>query len=72
MAPNAPMPRPRVRREPPPLDQLPAWGDLVQVMDTPAAEDPVATRQQGVAKVRTEEPGAPGDHHPGQQRPMPT
>ena len=41
MAPNAPMTRPRVRREPPPLDQLPAWGDLVPVMDTPAAEDPV-------------------------------
>jgi len=41
MAPNAPMTRPRTRREPPPLDQLPAWGDLVPVMDTPAAEDPV-------------------------------
>ncbi len=41
MAPNAPMTRPRVRREPPPLDQLPAWGDLVPVMDAPAAEDPV-------------------------------
>ncbi len=41
MAPNAPMTRPRVRREPAPLDQLPAWGEFVPVMDTPAAEDPV-------------------------------
>ena len=41
MAPNAPMTRPRVRREPPPLDQLPAWGEFVPVMDTPATEDPV-------------------------------
>jgi DNA helicase-2/ATP-dependent DNA helicase PcrA len=35
------MTRPRVRREPPPLDQLPAWGDLVPVMDSPFSEDPV-------------------------------
>src|SRR5215207_7150837 len=41
MAPIAPMTRPRIRREPPPLDQLPAWGDFVAVIDTPAAEDPV-------------------------------
>ena len=38
MAPNAPMTRPRVRREPPPLDQLPAWGDLVPVMDQVRAD----------------------------------
>jgi DNA helicase-2/ATP-dependent DNA helicase PcrA len=28
MAPNVPMTRPRIRREPTPLDQIPAWGEL--------------------------------------------
>ena len=28
MAPNVPMTRPRTRREPTPLDQIPAWGEL--------------------------------------------
>ena len=41
MAPNPSMTRPRVRREPPSLDQLPAWGDLLPVMGTPASDDPV-------------------------------
>jgi len=41
MAPNAPMTRPRIRREPAPLDQIPAWGDLAP-LDSPAeAEAPV-------------------------------
>jgi DNA helicase II / ATP-dependent DNA helicase PcrA len=41
MAPTAPMTRPRVRREPAPLDQLPAWGEFVPVMDAQTADDPV-------------------------------
>ena len=41
MAPNAPMTRPRIRREPAPLDQIPAWGELAP-LDSPAeAEAPV-------------------------------
>ena len=41
MAPNAPMTRPRIRREPAPLDQIPAWGELAP-LDRPAeAEAPV-------------------------------
>jgi DNA helicase-2/ATP-dependent DNA helicase PcrA len=31
MAPNVPMTRPRIRREPAPLDQIPAWGELAPV-----------------------------------------
>ncbi len=32
--------RPRTRREPAPLDQLPAWGDLVPVMDPALTTEP--------------------------------
>ena len=34
MAPNVPMTRPRIRREPAPLDQIPAWGELAP-LDAP-------------------------------------
>ena len=38
MAPNVPMTRPRIRREPAPLDQIPAWGELAP-LDAPAEAD---------------------------------
>ena len=38
MAPNVPMTRPRIRREPAPLDQIPAWGELPP-LDAPAEAD---------------------------------
>ena len=38
MAPNVPMTRPRIRREPAPLDQIPAWGELAP-LDVPAEAD---------------------------------
>ena len=41
MAPNAPMTRPRVRREPAPLDQIPAWGELAPLETSTDAEAPV-------------------------------
>ncbi len=36
---EAPMTRARTRREPAPLEQLPAWGELVPVIDAPAPAD---------------------------------
>jgi DNA helicase-2/ATP-dependent DNA helicase PcrA len=41
MAPNVPMTRPRIRREPAPLDQLPAWGDLAPLHTPIEAETPI-------------------------------
>jgi ATP-dependent DNA helicase UvrD/PcrA len=41
MAPNAPMTRPRIRREPAPLDQIPAWGELAPSVPPPDTETPV-------------------------------
>ena len=41
MAPNVPMTRPRIRREPAPLDQIPAWGELAPLeASSEAAEAP--------------------------------
>src|SRR5262245_8393897 len=41
MAPNAPMTRPRIRREPAPLDQIPAWGELAPEEATAGSEAPI-------------------------------
>src|SRR5262245_11700361 len=41
MAPNAPMTRPRIRREPAPLDQIPAWGEFAPVEAPGDADSPV-------------------------------
>ena len=44
MAPNVPMTRPRTRREPTPLDQIPAWGEL-------------APLEASIGNVRVAKPG---------------
>ena len=40
MAPNVPMTRPRIRREPAPLDQIPAWGELAPLETSKDVEAP--------------------------------